>query len=773
MILGTLVLALAVLAAVAGAFYYFLASRGQEDILTYARWAVYALLGLLAVASIYLLYLILTHQFQVAYVYNYSSTDLPFFYLLSVFWAGQPGSLLLWALLAAIFAFILVRQRDKYEPQVLFTMLLVQAFLLVLTLKESPFALGPEQATEGAGLNPLLQNPWMVIHPPVLFLGYAALTIPFAYAIAALWRRDYEGWIAWAWPWTLFAWGALGVGIALGGYWAYETLGWGGYWGWDPVENSSLVPWLTGAALVHGIITQRNRGTLAPIHLLPDKVSGLVRWNLFLAPLTFLAVLYASFLTRSGVLGEASVHAFAESSLGPFLVGGVLLCAVLPGWLYLRRFREMPRRDIYQSFLSLDFAFLAMVLILLASATVVLVGTSTPVFSKLFGPGTTVAASFYTITNAPIGLLLILVMILPPALLWGRFDRDRTWRALRWPALAAVVVTALAAVIGARNPLSLVYIFLAAFAAGTNVVMVARILRTNVLWIGGYLAHVGVGLMVVGIVGSSVYSPLQELRLTEGSSGETFGYQFTFQGFQPTAADRGNLIFNVVKGQEFFVAAPRLQASEQGLVRTPYIRKYWLEDLYIAPGEYIPGEEEPGSFDLGKGEAYEVAGYTIRFVRFDMAQHTETGPTSVGAVLEVTPTQGAMVVITPTLALEPGKQQEFPAQIPNSPASIALQAIDAPNGLVALAITGLEGLPAPQPAEATIEVSRKPAINLLWLGIVVLAAGTIIALLRRRREAQRLVQAEAEGKVEAKAEEPKSAPQRPPAGRQRRAKRSK
>ena len=757
MILGTLVLALAVLAAVAGAFYYFLASRGQADMLPYARWAVYALLGLLVVASIYLLYLILTHQFQVAYVYNYSSTDLPFFYLLSAFWAGQPGSLLLWALLVAIFAAILVRQRDKYEPQALVTLLLVLAFLLVLTLKESPFALGPEQAAEGAGLNPLLQNPWMVIHPPVLFLGYAALAIPFAYAIAALWRRDYEGWIAWAWPLTLFSWGALGVGIALGGYWAYETLGWGGYWGWDPVENSSLVPWLTGAALVHGLVTQRNRGTL-------------VRWNLFLAPLTFLAVLYATFLTLSGVLGEASVHAFAESSLGPFLVGGVLLCAVLPGWLYLLRFREMPGRDIYQSFLSLDFAFLAMLLILLASATVVLVGTSTPVFSQLFGPGMTVAASFYNVTNAPLALLLLLVMILPPALLWGRFDKDRTWRALRWPALAAVVVTALAAAIGARNPLSLVYIFLAAFAVGSNVVMVARILRTNALRIGGYLAHVGVGLMAVGIIGSSVYSSQQELHLTEGSSGEAFGYQFTFQGLQLAAEDRGNLIFHVVKGREFFVAEPRLQAAEQGLVKTPYIRKYWLEDLYIAPGEYSPGEEGAGSFELGKGETYEIAGYTVRFVKFDLGQHGGTGPVSVGAVLEVTTTQGAMVVITPTLVRETDKQQEFPAQIPNDPAQIALQDIDPDNGLVALAITGLEGLPAPTPAEVTIEVSRKPAINLLWLGIVVLAAGTIIALLRRRREAQRLVQAEAEAAAQA-AEERQAAARRTPTGRQRRAKR--
>jgi cytochrome c-type biogenesis protein CcmF len=294
-------------------------------------------------------------------------------------------------------------------------------------------------------------------------------------------------------------------------------------------------------------------------------------------------------------------------------------------------------------------------------------------------------------------------------------------------------------------------------------------LQTNVLRIGGYLAHVGVGLMAVGIIGSSVYSPQQELRLIEGSSGEAFGYQFTFQGLQLTTEDRGNLLFHVVKGREFFVAEPRLQASEQGLVRTPYIHKYWLEDLYIAPGEYVPGEE-PGSFELGKGEVYEIAGYTIRFVRFDMAQHTETGPTSVGAVLEVTPTQGAMVVLTPTLALEPGQQQEFPAQIPNTQASIALQAIDATNGLVALAITGLEGLPAPTPAEATIEVSRKPAINLLWLGIVVLAAGTIIALLRRRREAQRLVQAEAEAAAQA-AEERKTAARRAPAGRQRRAKR--
>jgi cytochrome c-type biogenesis protein CcmF len=334
-----------------------------------------------------------------------------------------------------------------------------------------------------------------------------------------------------------------------------------------------------------------------------------------------------------------------------------------------------------------------------------------------------------------------------------------------------VVVTALAAVLGARNPLSLVYIFLAAFAIGSNVVMVARMLQTNVLRIGGYLAHVGVGLMVVGIVGSSVYSPLQELRLTEGSSGEAFGYQFTFQGFQPTATDRGNLLFNVVKGRESFVAEPRLQAWREDLVSTPYIRKYWLEDLYIAPGEYVAGEN-PGSFELGKGEVYEIAGYTIRFVGFDVPQHAATGPATVGAVLEITPTQEAMMVLTPTLLIDSDQRQEVPVQIPNhSPAQIALQDFDPDNGLVALAITGLEGLPAPTPAEATIAVSRKPAINLLWLGIVVLAAGTIIALLRRRREAQRLVQAEAEAEAQA-AEELKAVARRAPAGRQRRAKRS-
>ncbi len=307
MILGTISLALALLAAVAGAFYYFMAGRGQKELLGYGRWAVYGLAAATTIASAYLLSLILNHQYQVSYVYSYTANDLPLLYLFSAFWAGQEGSFLLWVLCTAWLGVALIRKGDRWEPQVMVSVLLVQAALLVMLLAKSPFALLPEVPTDGSGLNPLLQNPWMAVHPPILFVGYAGLVIPFAYAIAALWKRDYDGWADVAWPWTLFSWGMLGAGIAIGAYWAYEVLGWGGYWGWDTVENSSLVPWLTATALAHGLITQKSRGTLA-------------RWNLFLAPITFALVLYATFLTRSGVLSESSVHSFTDTGLGPFLV---------------------------------------------------------------------------------------------------------------------------------------------------------------------------------------------------------------------------------------------------------------------------------------------------------------------------------------------------------------------------------------------------------------------------------------------------------------------
>ncbi|MBI4758134.1 MAG: cytochrome c biogenesis protein CcsA [Chloroflexi bacterium] len=403
MILGTMLLMIALLAAVVAAVYYFQGARGRTEMLPYARGAFYVLAGATFLACVYLLYLILGHQFQVEYVFYNSSRDLEPFYLISSFWAGQEGSFLLWLTLGLAYGLFLLRRKDDFEPQVMLFFLLVQIFLLVMLFVKSPFRLLGEAPPDGAGLNPLLQNPWMVLHPPILFVGYAGLALPFAYALAGLWRRDYDGWHRRAWPWALFAWLFLGIGLALGGYWAYETLGWGGYWGWDPVENSSLVPWLTGTALLHGMIVQKARGSLR-------------RWNLVLAVVTFLLVTYAAFLTRSGVLSDFSVHTFGNEGYGQFMLAFMVLFGSASAWLLVKRWNEIPARQIYERVISRDFAFLLTVLIFAASATIVILGTSTPIFTGLFGQPSKVAESFYNATNAPLALLLALVLSLCPVL---------------------------------------------------------------------------------------------------------------------------------------------------------------------------------------------------------------------------------------------------------------------------------------------------------------------------------------------------------------------
>jgi cytochrome c-type biogenesis protein CcmF len=345
-----------------------------------------------------LLYLFFTHQFQYAYVHNYSSTDLPWYYLLSAFWAGQEGTYLLWAWLGGMVGIALIRYEQEEEAPVMALLALVQLFLLTLTLVQSPFAQLQLNPGAGSGLNPLLQNPWMVIHPPIVFLGYAGLAVPFAYAIAALLRRKYDRWAVKALPWALFAWLSLSVGIFIGSYWAYAVLGWGGYWAWDPVENASLVPWLTGTALLHGLLMQKYR-----------KAMG---WtSLFLAISTYLLVLYATYLTRSGILADFSVHSFQGLGTDGYLLLGLLSFTLPALGLLFFRWRETGEDKSGEDSTgdkstSKGFAFFLTILLLGISAGVVALGTSAPALTRLTGNPAAVNSSFYNVTQFPIGVLI-------------------------------------------------------------------------------------------------------------------------------------------------------------------------------------------------------------------------------------------------------------------------------------------------------------------------------------------------------------------------------
>jgi cytochrome c-type biogenesis protein CcmF len=333
-----------------------------------ARW-LYVLFSLLVwTAAVWLFILFVRHRFQYTYVAGFSSRELPLGYLLSAVWAGQEGSFLIWVAFAAVLGLSFFRRTARLEAPGMVVFELSLVFLMALLIKQSPFRLSPEIPADGNGLNPLLQDFWMSIHPPLIFLGYAAYAIPFSLAMASCWTGDRKEWLSPALVWANVGFLTLGAGIIVGGFWAYKVLGWGGYWGWDPVENASLLPWLTGTALIHGLVMQR----------VQDRFS---RGNIMLASVSFLLVLYGTFLTRSGVLANFSVHSFTDLGITGWLVWYILFFVFLSlgmlGWRW-RRFRVEGKPV---PFWSREMSFFLMILVLLMSTVLVGLGTSAPLLT--------------------------------------------------------------------------------------------------------------------------------------------------------------------------------------------------------------------------------------------------------------------------------------------------------------------------------------------------------------------------------------------------------
>ncbi len=628
MVVGQLLLAAGLVTALAGAATALIVILGGRVAIAWTRAMAWASFGLALAASALLLALILAQRYDFAYVYQYTSQDLAPAYRVSAFWAGQPGSFLLWLLLASIFTVAQVRRARQLEPYVLFFLLLVQAGLALLmlvdvpaggsvladlfTVGSGPFRLLGVAAQDGAGLNPLLQNPWMVAHPPVLFLGYAGLAVPCAYALAALWRRDYDAWIRPALPAALLGWLFLGLGIYLGAYWSYETLGWGGYWGWDPVENSSALPWFTATALVHGLVAQRYRQRLRHA-------------SFPLAVGTFLLILLATYLTRSGVLSQFSSHAFAEGSLHPWMVG--LQLAALGGSLFLiiSRWSDIPGNPAAgvsteevarprggRSWLSRDLAMVVTILILLLLAAVILLGTLSPVLTRLVGPPAPVDPSFYPLFTGPLLAVLLVVLTLCPLLGWERSDWRDLVRILGAAAGLAAAALVLGVVLGVRSPAAMLLIFLGVHALAVNAVVLVRLLRAGPLRLGGYLAHVGLGLLVVGIVASSMYGSDELLQLEQGRPQEAMGYQVRFVGWQESPGEWPALRLELTRGDETLISLPGLFADPQdrSTIATPDVRRYLTHDLYISAEGYEAAADE-AELILVQGGLAAAAGYSL------------------------------------------------------------------------------------------------------------------------------------------------------------------
>jgi cytochrome c-type biogenesis protein CcmF len=515
--------------------------RQRPDLSQSVVRSVYGVFGCLVVASIALWKGLITHDFNIEYVAAYTSRNLPPYYIFSAFWAGQKGSLLFWAVVLSLFAsaaqWLTPRRYVHLMPYVAgVTSAVVVFFVSVMLFAANPFERLGFTPADGRGLNPQLQNVGMVIHPPMLYLGYISITIPFAFAVAALLSRRLDtGWIHAIRKWTLVSWLFLSIGITLGMWWAYVELGWGGYWAWDPVENASFLPWLTMTAFLHSVMIQEKRGMLK-------------RWNLGLIIGTFLLSIFGTFITRSGVI--ASVHSFTQSNVGYFFLAFLVVACVLAFTLLYTRWPLLKAEVQLESMLSREAAFLFNNLLFVGIAFSVLWGTLFPILSELVkGTKITVGPPFFNRVNVPLGLLLLALTGVGPLIAWRRASTANLRRQFIAPVASGLLTLGGLLALGVRDFHAIVALALAGFVAGTIVqefyrgvrarrrmhgesilMAFARLVGRNRRRYGGYIVHAGILIYFVAFAGMA-FKREREATLKPGETVELsspFGHTYRF-----------------------------------------------------------------------------------------------------------------------------------------------------------------------------------------------------------------------------------------------------
>jgi cytochrome c-type biogenesis protein CcmF len=533
-------LGLAVYALVAGGFA---AWRRRRRLAASAQNALLAAFGATLIASLVLLVALVRNDFSFVYVADHTSRDLPLGYTMSAFWGGQEGSLLLWLLVLTGFSAAAVAFGRRAGRELLAWVVPVLGgvgtfFALLLVFVASPFATQPAPP-DGAGLNPSLQNPYMLAHPPLLYLGYVGLAIPWAFAMGALLAgQTDERWIVVTRRWTLMAWAFLGVGQLLGAHWAYEEVGWGGYYAWDPVENAALMPWLAATAFLHSVMIQEKRGML--------KV-----WNMLLVILAFGLSIFGTFLTRSGIV--SSIHSFTQSSIGPWFVGFICVVTAFSLALVFWRLPLLRTKTKLESLVSREATFLYNNLLLVALCLTIFWGVVFPIVSEAVrGERVTVGAPYFNFFLRAFGLPLLLLMGIGPLIAWRRASTRSLARTFLWPVSVALATGVVLLVLGAGSsiPGLIAYTF-SAFVAATIVLEFARgtrarkalgertwpgafgsLISHNRRRYGGYIVHAAIVLLAIGIAGSSVYQTVREQRLRPGETMRVADYRLTYRSLE-------------------------------------------------------------------------------------------------------------------------------------------------------------------------------------------------------------------------------------------------
>jgi cytochrome c-type biogenesis protein CcmF len=598
---GTIVVALLLAlygsgAAAAGAL------TGRTNLVVSAQHAALGVFLLVTGALALLIHAFLRFDFSIRYVATNTNLGTPFYYRITAVWGALEGSIVLWAWMLALYTLIVMMRhrhnaRELY-PWVLTVMLAVLAFfLLVMTGPAPVFQRLSPVPPDGRGLNPLLEDTGMITHPVCLYLGFTGFTVPFAFAIAALATgRVGDTWITLTRRWTLIAWYFLSLGLLIGGWWSYHVLGWGGYWAWDPVENAAFMPWLTGTAFLHSVMIQERRRMLK-------------LWNISLVVLTFSLTLFGTFLTRSGII--ASVHAFTQGAIGAFFLAFLALVVLTSFALIAWRWDDLRAQGVLDSVVSRESAFLLNNVFLVAAAFTVFFGTVFPLLSEaLRGEKVSVGAPFFNLVNVPLFLALIFLMGVGPLIAWRRASLHNLKRSFLAPVLVGMGAAGFFRLLGTASALTVLTLALTAFTAAAVGVDFVRAVRARLRMgervlpaaggllvrhnrrYGGFVIHVGILIVALGVMGSHAWSVQTETTLKRGEAAELAGYKVRFDGL--AAREESNHFkvvgtFTVSDGKPDFAVlrpAKKFYPQEQSPIAGVDYRLGLKEDVYLVLGDF-------------------------------------------------------------------------------------------------------------------------------------------------------------------------------------------
>ena len=599
-LIGSNALLVALALAVAGAIMAVVGVRNERQALVRGAYAAaYTNFALLGIAVVAMLFALVTHDFSVSYVAQVGSRSTPLFFTVISLWSALEGSILFWGFVLAMYTALVVylnrNQPGKTTPYATATLLVVSVFFLILLRgPANPFRAVSPVPDDGPGPNPLLQNhPLMAVHPPFLYLGYVGFAVPFAFAVGAMLAGELKSdfWIRSTRQWTIAAWMFLTVAIVAGMWWSYEVLGWGGYWAWDPVENASFMPWLSATAFLHSVVVQKRRKMLK-------------LWNLNLVAATFVLTILGTFLTRSGVL--SSVHAFTQGTIGYYFLTFIAIVLVVTMALVAGNSAELRAKGTLDSMASRESVFLLNNLLLSAFTFTVLLGTLFPLVAEAVrGVKVSVGAPFFNKMTLPLGVALVFLMGVGPALPWRRANKEQMRTQLLPPTIAGVLVAMLSVVLGARDPFAILAYLFGGFALTANLrelwdgtrarrrahgeaipVALVRLVGANRHRYGGYLAHLGVVAAVVGIAASSGSKVEREATLKPGERLTVGPYVLElrqlWQQEQPHRFSIGADVVVYRAGKQVGVVTPRqnFYATQEQPIPTPSVRTTLASDVY-------------------------------------------------------------------------------------------------------------------------------------------------------------------------------------------------